>query len=328
MNAHSKRKYFFTTFVVPFILALIAVASTLLFQYRTASLTREQTYQSLSGSAMEQTATLREIFNGRFDMLDAFANSLANQESELDFQDIIARMNAITQVSDFEHLAMAGLDGIAYASDGQIENSSDRFYMTEALAGRQAVQKLTDSRLYQKNRIVLSVPLRKNGEVVGAVMGSFPNLNLEQLLVSSAFGGNAYSLLCDSTGNVIVGANNPMAQYEQNNVLIELSNDMVDFFSDTSLETIADNLQNGSGGLAAYAIRGEKRYVVYQPTGINDWFIFNVVPSEVVDRTIRAQTQFGMICIGAVAVCAVLLLVIMALQEKRRIRELSEAQEK
>ena len=159
MNKGRRDERSIAAIIIPTMLAIIAVASMLLFQTQTVKLTQEQAYRSLTDSALEQTATLREILNGRFVVLEAFANSLANQKSAPDIEDITARMDAIVQTSDFTHMAVAGLDGVAYTNDGQRDDSSDRAYMSEALTGRRTAQKLTDSRLYQKCRIVLAVPL-------------------------------------------------------------------------------------------------------------------------------------------------------------------------
>lgn len=328
MKTPSEKRNFFTTFVVPAILVLTAVTSMLFFQNRTASQAKQWAYRVLDASAQEQTATLKEIFEGRFAILETFANSLASQGGLLTLENITTRMNAIAESSDFEDLAIAGADGIAYTDDGQRDDSSDRFYMTEALAGRRAVQKLTDSRLYEKSRLIFSVPLRVDGRVVGAVLGSFSDANLRQLLISTAFSGSAYSFLCDNAGTIIVDAESASLLYEEGNLLDTLAGEDVTFLDDTTLQTIEDDLQNGRKGVAAYDIGGEKRYAVYQPAGFNDWFIFNVVPSAVVDESATAQNRFGIISIGVVTFCAVLLLVIMALREKHRVEELRQLQER
>lgn len=327
MKTQPDQKRMLISFIVPTILMLITIANMLVFQSYTVEQTRKQTYQSLADSAMEQTATLNEIIKGRFSVLEAFANALAEQQVTPTLEDLTARMRAIAEISDFENIAVAGLDGVAYTDDGITDDSSDRFYMTEALAGRRAIQKLTDSRLYQENRIVLAVPVYKDGSVVGTVMGSFSDENLQMLIVSSAFAGNAYSLVCDSTGYVIVHPEKTTPQSGSENVLELLAGEDARYYGDAALETIKDDLQNGRGGIASYSIGAEKRYTVYQPMDINDWFIFTVVPSEIVDSAIAEQSRLGFICIGSVAVCAVLMLVIMAWREHRRLRELKRLQE-
>lgn len=325
MNAKPETRRIFTTFVVPIILALTAVVSMLLFQNCTVTLTRERAYQSLADSAQEQTIILREIFDGRFSVLATFANSLAKQPNRPTLENITARMSAIVEASDFENMAVAKTDGVAHTDDGQTDDSSDRFYMTEALAGRRAIQKLTDSRLYGKNRLVLSVPIYKDKKVEGAVMGSFSDMDVQKLLVSSAFSGNAYSFLCDLSGQIIVMAETPL--------LIQETDNFYEIFADMKLEngatveSIKDDTRNGRSGVVAYSIDNEKRYAVYQPTKINDWYIFNVVSAAVVDMAVARQNRLGFICIGAVSACAVLLLVIMAHRKKRRVSDLKRMQE-
>lgn len=78
--------------------------------------------------------------------------------------------------------------------------------------------------------------------------------------------------------------------------------------------------------MAVYSIGKEKRYAVYRQTGINDWYIFNVVPGTVVEQTIVTQNRLGTISIGTVALCALLLLVIMAWRERHRIMALKKLQ--
>lgn len=197
--------------------------------------------------------------------------------------------------------------------------------MTEALAGRRAVQKLTDSRLYQKSRLVLSVPLYLDGEVAGVVMGSFSDESVQEILVSSAFDGCAYSFLSDTSGQIVVNAEAPLLLQGTDNLFDKFAN--MELLEGTTVSGMLTDLQNGDSGVAVYGIGGEKRYAVYQPTGINDWYIFNVVPDTVVSRTINAQNRLGILCIGIVSVSAVLLLVIMAFRERRRVRDLKCMQE-
>lgn len=301
MQMLTPKKRLFSKFILPGILALTAVLSMMLFQYYTVKMVEEQVYQSLSESAQEQTTTLNEIINGRFFILEAFAGGMADQLTEPTLEDLTARMNAVAEATDFVHIAVAGTDGFVHTNDGQTDDSSDRFYMTEALAGHRAVQKLTDSRLYQKNRMVLAVPLYKDGVVAGAVMGSLPDQDVEKLLVSAAFRKNAYSLLCDSTGYVVVHPEKITPQYGAENILEVLAGEGVKYFDGNTMENVAADLQNGRSGLAVYSIDGDKRYAVYQPVGINDWYIFNVVPGEVVEQAINEQNRWGLICITIVA---------------------------
>jgi len=123
MNKSRKENHFFASLVIPGILALVAVLNMLYFQTKTQESTKQWAYRVLAASALEQTATLEEIFNGRFGILEAFASSIGAQMSRegdsRTVDDIATRMTAIVEASSFEHLAIAGLDGVAYANDGQ-----------------------------------------------------------------------------------------------------------------------------------------------------------------------------------------------------------------
>ncbi len=329
MNKRRKETRLLATFLIPGILTLAAVLNMLYFQVRTQEWTKQWAYRVLAASAQEQTATLGEIFNGRFGILETFASSVGaqwNQQRDvLTLDNIRTRMTAMVETSGFEHLAIAGTDGVAYANDGQTDDSSDRFYMTEALAGRRAIQALTDSRLYEKQRFVLAVPLHINGKVAGAVMGSFTSSDLRRLIVSTAFSGNAYSYLCDSAGNVIIEAE-ATTLLQRDNLLDAIAAGELEILDRITLETLADDLKAGSEGVVAFSSGAERRYGVYQPVGINDWYIFNFVPAAVVDSSTASQNRLGALSIGIITLCAVLLLVITGVREKRRIRELQRLQ--
>lgn len=180
-------KQFFITFIVPTLLALAAVGSMLLFQKQVVRMAKNQAYEILFSSANEQTAVLNEIFYGRFSILEIFANSLSSRTKAPTAAELSAQMTAVVEASDFENLAVAGTDGVAHTNDGLTDDSADRFYMTEALQGRRAIEKLENSRLYEQSRLILSVPMYRNGRVVGAVLGSFSDTDIEQLLTSCAF---------------------------------------------------------------------------------------------------------------------------------------------
>ncbi len=299
----------------------------MIYQYKTSVWTEQWARRELQSSAQEQTATLDEIFNGRFTVLETFANSLASQAETPTKEDVTNRMKAIVEVSDFELLAITGLDGIIYTSEGKVDNSPKPLYMTEALAGRKSAQKIDEGQVFEKDWLVLAVPVYVNAEVKGVVMGGFSTAYFEKLLVAHAFSGSAYSFVCDSSGNIIVGPEKESLLNDHDNVLTFFSENNAEFLEGMSLKTITDDLKNGREALAIYLVSDEKRYAVYQPTGgINDWYIFNIVPGEIVDGMIAEQTNLGSICIFVVALCAVLLIVIMAAKEKQRIQELKQLQ--
>ncbi len=132
--------------------------------------------------------------------------------------------------------------------------------------------------------MVISVPIYRDGEIQGLVLGQYTMDELEHLMSIRYFNGEGYNYITDSKGEVLVHSAKGDARQ---NVLEDLKHVISRDFTAPDLEKFADNMQKGENGYIRYQKSGEDFILEYTATGMNDWYLLLVVPCNVVDVKTR-----------------------------------------
>ena len=82
----------------------------------------------------------------------------------------------------------------------------------------------------------------------------------------------------------------------------------VDLLSSFNSSTFKSNLKNRKSGIVQYTDRGIKKYVQYYPLGINDWFVFNIVPASVLNKQAETISTLASMLAAIIVVVMVLLI--------------------
>ncbi|MEG2380295.1 MAG: histidine kinase, partial [Oscillospiraceae bacterium] len=298
--------------ILPLTLIVIVFICVIVYKNFNYQTVKKQVYAILHDSANEQSTTLKVTLEGQYSILETFANSLASQE-DYDIDDVIRRMGAIQDASSFIYVGVANVNGNLYSSDGRMINVRDRDYFQQALIGQRAIEKLPIERLDLKPRFVIAVPIQKDDKILGAVIGSYEEKEVNKLLVPEVFNKTGYSFLCKQNGDIIIGANNPVSLLNGQNVLDFLKMSKLE---DISYEDFEKHLKNNDNGIINYEYKGQIRYAVYQPIGLNDWYIFNVIPMEVVKNLTKENTINFLIMMTVVLGCSIGIFIFILYREK------------
>ncbi|MDO4548812.1 MAG: diguanylate cyclase [Clostridia bacterium] len=147
--------------------------------------------------------------------------------------------------------------------------------------------------------------------------------------LSDMFGAPAsedryYSFLVDSEGNILTRV--------ENDGFLNISDNTVEFYSEAVLhdgltpEDVSAALANGEGGSLGYSYGSRSNIVRWEPLGINDWALFFVATSDLIDENC-AHIDEMMFSLGAtLAICffilisAAVLYIYRANRENREIR--------
>jgi len=73
--------------------------------------------------------------------------------------------------TDFIDIGLVLPNGYTYYTDGTVRLMSDRIYVIEALEGKAEISDVIISRITRKPEIEVAVPVLKDGEVIGALVG-------------------------------------------------------------------------------------------------------------------------------------------------------------
>ena len=180
-------------------------------------------------------------------------------------------------------------DGIFHSAEEtqNIDISGERYYQ-DALAGKPAVSGLVRRILTNRavSGIVMSVPMiGEDGSIDGVLAGFLDSSRLNEALSINSFGGEGYSYIIDSDGNLVL--RNKSMDY--NNFYKVLDN--VELEGDKDLDTVKQAIAAGGSGMFSYKQLGVSQYAYYSPMGFNSWTVLNIVSKDVVTRKTSALSR-------------------------------------
>ena len=129
--------------------------------------------------------------------------------------------------------------------------------------------------------MILCVPVRCNGRIIGALGGSYNVTALSQMLFNDIFDDAGYSLIVTKEGEIIAYDGEP--SYHK----ITYGDNFFDFYKDrtllskNSLVNVKKDFSAGNDGLIKIRTDSNKKsdqYIAYTRLGMNDWMICYVIP--------------------------------------------------
>lgn len=162
------------------------------------------------------------------------------------------------------------------------------------MSGAPSVSCCTDS-VGGKSYIVLSQPIfGGDGAVRGVLLGFYSTDRLAGTIVSSAYGGQAYSYVTDSNGNIIIDTAHRDYIFSKKNRNISGTRNVISLYKkseieDANLADIGKAMDTGAEKSFYFTFHNIKRYASFVPTGINGWLLFNAVNGSVIERLISSS---------------------------------------
>lgn len=249
------------------------------FHSRLESYLEQSTQKALHEASDNYQNLVQNAFESRFRMLD-FLGEYIVASGKLDYLNLQTMMDSMTHHTDFYRMGISTPDGLCYTSDGQSFDSSDREYFQRALMGESVVSEPLLSLVDQKKVVALAVPVKNNGEIVAVLHGTCAMEDLNRMLITDTFGGQGSVYIIRPEGEVVAYGGKVLSDEIPKNIFDWYST--VDF-KDFKLNEMNEDFKNGRDHFTSYQYNGQTRLVFYQPLGINDWYVLNVVSSEVLD---------------------------------------------
>lgn len=276
-----KKKNISTHYVAAIIIFICAVVISLgVFLLYVQKSIDTNSQKTMTNNVAKQSNHALSILNIHYGFLNSIADKMG------DSSDILSDENMELLVSlaantDFERTALIEADGTAYYDNGAIKNVSQRKYFLEAMKGQATLSDPLDSSIDQETRVILCVPVRCNGRIIGALGGSYNVTALSQMLFNDIFDDAGYSLIVTKEGEIIAYDGEP--SYHK----ITYGDNFFDFYKDrtllskNSLVNVKKDFSAGNDGLIKIRTDSNKKsdqYIAYTRLGMNDWMICYVIP--------------------------------------------------
>ena len=233
--------------------------------------------ETLITNVTQQSEHLNTILNINYSYLNVLAQELSKSE-DLFSENNISLIKAFMENTDLNRTAIIDSDGNALYDNNVVKNVAHRRYFKESMQGKQSLSDPLESSVDQQTRVILSVPIYKNNQVIGVVGGSYNVTKLGNMLFDDLFDGQGKSFIVDQGGNLITRDK----KYEKKHNIKTIDN-LFDICDEKKVK-IGFNQQE-SDLIQVQTKKNKSLYLAYSPLKINDWMICYIVPVHVAQES-------------------------------------------
>ncbi len=303
----SKNKQLIYIIIIFFIVWLVLVYGTKLFNQQIDKKITNYVYKQLSDLSHIASDQIKMQIDEQFYKLEALSSFISKQNN---FQSdtVTQLLSDFAQYNNYLNVAVASPDGSFIThkrvTDG---NVSDRDFFKLGMEGIKNVTGPFPAVVDPTISVVgVSTPITQNDEVVGVLTATYSTSSNNQIFSTSIFEGNGYILLVNSQGEIISNLTKEIPILEKN--LLSILNKTNDNLNHNL--KILENLKNGLSDVTYIEqYDGLVSYASYKPVGINDWYIFTIVPHEFLNKQLDS-IKTDIFILGLVLGTAALILVV------------------
>lgn len=237
-----------------------------------------QNRQYLSELAVQNAASVKNTVDMQLDKLEALANVIGSQpEFSLDFTMQVLKEER--ERASFQRLAYIPAGGNAITTDGLNVSILDRPYYEKALAGESNVSESIVSRLDARKINVYAVPLYHKGMHKGVMTATRETTLFSDIMSTSVFGGAGFSYIIQKDGAPIAFGKQIVQTSKFDNYFQDLRRNDV---SEIEITAMQANMESGKADIIEYRRESVAKVGAYTEVGINNWYLFTVVPRDVI----------------------------------------------
>ncbi|MDO4566029.1 MAG: EAL domain-containing protein [Oscillospiraceae bacterium] len=256
---------------------LLGLGLSFLYTYHhTESTAVERAHEVLSDGAREQAATVSAALEGQLQALRAIAITLEDSSR------IPEHLAALSAEVPFHSIELFSPDGELLCYGGERVGLPIRpEYFSRVLRGEHIAASYFSEE--EGRRVVfLSVPFHAGAAVTGVLRGCYYEESIHDILNAEAYGGDSFSLLCDSEGNIILsedGLQNEFGGLTLREIIASSE------FSGQDYDLAVSALLSGESPALSFSYAGKSYIGACTPLsgsylGSSGWLVFNIVGSE------------------------------------------------
>ena len=300
---------------------VMVIAGFLVFFVNLQDTVKENSQKSMITNVSRQREHLRGIMKIHYQFLGEIAEEMGEEEellSERNLNNIVS----LQKHTDFERIALIEADGTAHYDNGDIKNVAHRRYFEEAMNGQETLSEPLSSSIDGRTRVVLGVPVYKDGEVIGVLGGSYNVSAISQMLFENLFGKKGNILILSSSGKVI-----SCDDTSNKSIKIAKESNLFEYYKKENLHKkisqVEADFESGKGGFVQFqVVQNEKKdyFLAYMPMGMNHWMIAYIVPANLATSDYNFVKQYAFTFLGYFTIL-VLVLILIILRKSRKEKE-------
>ncbi|WP_028307681.1 methyl-accepting chemotaxis protein [Desulfitibacter alkalitolerans] len=258
------------------IILLLVCASLGFIAYKMSSdILIHNTEEVLPKYAGDAAEIIAERLNSHLSFLEAIANRrIVTDDTPLEEKlDILHRE---ANRAGYEVFGIIDKDGSNQRTDGGITDVSTRDYFIKAMQGIPNVSDVLISRATGEPIIVFAVPIVRNNQVEGVLIGIRDGNELSNITNRINFGHNGYAFMVNGDGSIIAHPNSELVLSQYNVIEDAKENPAVKELADI----VETKLTTGEKGVAQYFLDGDNQYMGYAQVPGTTWSVAVEAPSS------------------------------------------------
>lgn len=177
------------------------------------------------------------------------------------------------------HVGVMDLEGNAIYDDGTTHTIENPALKQAIQNGENYISNRLETNISEENSLQLAVPLEKDGQITGAMIGYYRISRIADIL-GLTDNSLRYFQIIDKSG-VYISRNDSNYSFAED---LPLWEELKRYeLSGLTIDELQENLEKGKSGTFFFSYQGQGRYVSYEPLGINDWYIFSVLVETGID---------------------------------------------
>ena len=142
--------------------------------------------KTVATNVERQSYHLKSVLDIQFNYLTGMASYMGERE-DLFCQENKRLIQSIVKEQDLDLIGIMKADGDTYYNNGARKNVKNRGYFKKVMQGQKIMSQPLESKVDGRTKVILAVPIYRNGKVTGALGASYNVGALNQMLFNDIF---------------------------------------------------------------------------------------------------------------------------------------------
>lgn len=196
--------------------------------------------------------------------------SYMGEREDLFCQENKRLIQSIVKEQDLNLIGIMKADGDTYYNNGARKNVKNRGYFKKVMQGQKIMSPPIESKVDGRTKVILAVPIYRNGKVTGALGASYNVGALNQMLFNDIYDGIGFSMIIDTSGKII--SCDSGLSYRK----IGINDNVYDFYTksgevaEETMKSAKANIKKQKSGILVLKEKNAMSYLAYEPLHINN----------------------------------------------------------
>lgn len=281
--------------------------------------------KAVATNVERQSYHLKSVLDIQFNYLSGMASYMGERE-DLFCQENKRLIQSIVKEQDLDLIGIINADGDVYYNNGAKKNVKTRKYFKKAMQGKKVMSPPLESKVDGETKVILAVPIYKDGKVYGVLGASYNVGALNQMLFDDIYDGVGFSMIIDASGRII--SCDSGASYRR----ININDNVYDFYiksgevAEGTMAQAKANIKKQKSGILVLKNESDVRYLAYEPLHINNWMLCYMVPQKKAQegfQFIRSREMLLFAIIGVGVITFLILIFQRSFMRQKRMREIA-----